>query len=203
MQVLDVMTADVFKVSPSTPIKEAAQLMFRHRVSGLPVVDEGGKLTGIITEADFLRLEVARAEADDPAPIEMVSEVMSRGVVTVGPEEGLAEAAKIMVVQDVKRLPVVDADERLLGIISRLDIVAVFTRPDEIIEDEIREDVLRRVLFVDPDAIEVTVKNGIVALSGEIGTRDEARLLEELARRLDGVMRVDNQLTWRLDDTRS
>lgn len=200
MQVLDLMTTEVIKVSPGTPIKEAAQLMFRHRVSGLPVVDDEGRLSGIITEADFLRLEVARGEADDPAPIEAVGEVMSSGVVTVGPEEGLAEAAKIMVVQDVKRLPVVDEDERLLGIISRLDIVAVFTRPDEIIEDEIREDLVRRVLFVDPDAIEVSVKGGVVTFSGEIGTRNEARLLEELARRLDGVMKVDNQLTWRLDD---
>lgn len=200
MQVLDLMTTEVIKVSPSTPIKEAAQLMFRHRVSGLPVVDDDGTLGGIITEADFLRLEVARGEADDPAPIETVGEVMSSGVVTIGPEEGLAEAAKIMVVQDVKRLPVVDDEERLLGIISRLDIVAVFTRPDEIIEDEIKEDLVRRVLFVDPDAIDVAVKGGVVTFSGEIGTRNEARLLEELARRLDGVMRVDNQLTWRLDD---
>jgi CBS domain-containing protein len=201
MQVLDLMTTEVFKVSPATPIKEAAQLMFRHRVSGLPVVDDAGRLAGIITEADFLRLEVARGEADDPKPIETVGEVMSKGVVTVGAEEGLAEAAKIMVVQDVKRLPVVDEEDRLLGIISRLDIVAVFTRPDEIIEDEIREDLVRRVLFVDPDAIEVSVQAGVVTFKGEIGTRNESRLLEELARRLDGVMRVDNQLTWRLDDT--
>lgn len=201
MQVLDLMTTEVFKVLPTTPIKEAAQLMFRHRVSGLPVVDDSSRLVGIITEADFLRLEVARGGAEEPRPIETVDEVMSSGVVTIGPEDEVAEAAKIMVVQDVKRLPVVDDDERLLGIISRLDIVAVFTRPDEIIEDEIREDLLRRVLFVDPDAIEVSVRGGVVTFRGEIGTRNEARLLEELARRLDGVMRVDNQLGWRLDDT--
>ena len=90
---------------------------------------------------------------------------MSGGVVTIGPEEALAEAAKVMVVQDVKRLPVVDDEDRLLGIISRLDIVAVFTRPDEIIEDEIREDLIRRVLFVDPDAIEVSVAGGVAHVS--------------------------------------
>jgi CBS domain-containing protein len=200
MQVLDLMTTEVVKVSPDTGIKEAAQLMFRHRVSGLPVVDDAGRVAGIITEADFLRMEVARGEAEDPKPIEKVSQVMSSGVVTIAPEEGLAEAAKIMVVQDVKRLPVVDDEGRMQGIISRLDIVAVFTRPDEIIEDEIREDLIRRVLFVDPDAIDVTVKGGVVTFKGEIGTRNEARLLEELARRLDGVMRVQNDLTWRLDD---
>ena len=68
MQVVDVMTTDVIKVSPDTGIKDAARLMFRHRVSGLPVVDADGSLSGIITEADFLRLEVARKEADEPRP---------------------------------------------------------------------------------------------------------------------------------------
>ena len=201
MQVLDLMTTEVFKVAQETPIKEAAQLMFRHRVSGLPVVDDLGRVAGIITEADFLRLEVARGEAVDPQPLETVGEFMTRGVVTIGPEVGIVEAARAMVVQDVKRLPVVDDEEHLVGIISRLDIVAVFTRPDEIIEDEIREDLVRRVLFIDPDVIDVSVSGGVATFSGEIGTRNEARLLEELARRLDGVMRVENRLTWRLDDT--
>jgi osmotically-inducible protein OsmY len=105
-----------------------------------------------------------------------------------------------MVVHDVKRLPVVVGEGRMVGIISRLDVVAAFTRPDEIIEDEIREDLLRRVLFVDPDDIDVSVADGIVTFSGQIGTRNEARLLEELARRLDGVVRVENDLGWRVDD---
>ena len=125
---------------------------------------------------------------------------MSSGVVTISADAEISEAAKMMVIQDVKRLPVVDDDNRMLGIIARLDIVAVFTRPDEVIEDEIREDLLRRVLFVDPDDFNVEVLNGVVTFSGEIGTRNEARILTELSRRLDGVMRVDNQLTWRIED---
>ena len=99
-------------------------------------------------------------------------------------------------------MTVVD-DDHLVGIISRLDIVAVFTRPNEIIEDEIREDLVRRVLSVGPDAIEVSVSGGVVAFSGEIGTRNEAGLLEELARRLDGVIRVENELSRRLDGSSS
>ncbi len=195
------MTTDVIVVRPDTPIKDAARLMFRHRVSGLPVCDESSCLVGIITEADFLRIEVAREESNDPQPIETVEQVMNRGVVTVGPEVPLADAAKMMVFQDVKRLPVVDDEDRILGIIARLDVVAAFTRPDEVIEDEIREDLVRRVLFVDPDDIEVTVVDGVVTFAGEIGTRNESRLIEELARRLDGVIKVDNKLTWRLDDS--
>nr|MDJ0952532.1 BON domain-containing protein [Acidimicrobiia bacterium] len=112
----------------------------------------------------------------------------------------VAEAARMMVINDVNRLPVTDSGGKSLGIISRLDVVAAFTRPDEIIEDEIREDLLRRVLFVDPDDINVEVANGVVTFSGEIGTRNEARLLAELGRRLDGVIKVNNLLTWRLDD---
>jgi CBS-domain-containing membrane protein len=200
MRVVDLMTTDVITVGVGTPINEAARLMFRHRVSGLPVVDEAGRVVGIITEADFLRLEVARDTADTVPPVENVGQVANRGVVTIDSDASLAEAARIMVVHDVKRLPVVDGEGRMVGIISRLDVVAAFTRPDEIIEDEIREDLLRRVLFVDPDDIDVSVAVGIVTFSGQIGTRNEARLLEELARRLDGVVRVENDLGWRVDD---
>ncbi len=200
MQVVDVMTTDVISVTPDTSINDAARLMFRNRVSGLPVCDSSSCLIGIITEADFLRLEVARQEADEVTPVETVGEVMNRTVLTIGPETPIADAARVMVVNDVNRLPVVDERSHILGIISRLDVVAVFTRPDDVIEDEIREDVIRRVLFVDPDSVGVSVSNGIVVFTGEIGTRTEARLLEELVRRLDGVVRVENGLTWRIDD---
>jgi CBS domain-containing protein len=200
MRVVDLMTADVITASPDTPIKAAARLMVRNKVSGLPVVDENTTVVGIITEADFLRLEVAREEAENPQPVERVEQVMNRSVLTINPDATVTEAARMMVVNDVNRLPVIDNNGKSLGIISRLDVVAAFTRPDEIIEDEIREDLLRRVLFVDPDDISVDVTNGIVTLSGEIGTRNEARLLAELARRLDGVVKVQTDLTWRLDD---
>ncbi|HHC07235.1 MAG TPA: CBS domain-containing protein [Actinobacteria bacterium] len=196
MKVVDLMSTDVVTVTPDTGIREAARLMVRHRVSGLPVVED--RLVGIITEADFLRLEVERQERF--RAVETVAEVMSGDVVTIAPEATLHEAAKLMADRDVKRLPVVDDEGRLLGVISRSDVVTVFTRPDDVIEDEIREDLLRRVLFVAPDTIDVSVDNGVVVLAGEIGTRTEARLLEELTRRLDGVLRVENRLRWRLDD---
>jgi CBS-domain-containing membrane protein len=208
MQVVDLMTTDVVTVAPDSPLKQAARLMFRHRVSGLPVVDDTDRLVGMITEADFLRLQVEREISAEhgfagPHPIteaERVSEVMSKGVITVDPEMSLGEAARIMTVQEIKRLPVVDDEGKLLGIISRMDIVALYTRPDEVIEDEIREDLIRRVLFVDPDGVDVRVSQGVVTLIGEIGTRTEAALMAELTRRLDGVVRVENRLGWRVDD---
>ncbi len=203
MQVVDVMTTDVIMVTPETAIKDAAQLMWRNKVSGLPVCDADGKLQGIITEADFLRIEVARQEADDVIPIESVGTVMSQPVLTIEADKSVADAARLMVINDVNRLPVVGPNAEVLGIVSRLDIVAVYTRPDDVIEDEIREDVIRRVLFVDPETIGVSVSNGVVRFTGEIGTRTEASLLTDLVRRLDAVTRVDNELTWRIDDRTS
>ncbi len=199
MQVVDLMTTDVITVSRETGIRDAARLMFRNRVSGLPVTSPEGSLIGIITEADFLRLEVERQDGATDLG-ETVGDVMSDGVVTTSPDTEVYDAAKMMTFQDIKRLPVVDDDARLLGIISRADIVSVFTRPDDVIEDEIREDLIRRVLFIDPDELDVSVTNGVVTFVGEIGTRNEARLLAELASRLDGVLHVESQLVWRLDD---
>jgi CBS domain-containing protein len=195
VNVVDLMTTDVIAVSRETGLRDAARLMFRNRVSGRPIVDEAGALVGIITEADFLKLEVERQEGTRGQG-DTVGDVMSRGVVTVPPNVEIYEAAKIMAVQEVKRLPVVDEDNRLLGVISRADIVSIFTRPDDVIEDEIREDLIRRVLFIDPDGVQVGVANGVVTLSGEVTTHSEASMLEELTNRLDGVLRVESKLTW-------
>jgi CBS domain-containing protein len=194
VNVVDLMTTDVIAVPPATGLREAARLMFRNRVSGLPIVDDDGALVGVITEADFLRFEVERQEGVRVSG-ETVGDVMSRGVVTVGPEMEIGDAAKIMAVQEIRRLPVVDENNRLLGVISRADIVSLYTRPDDVIEDEIREDLIRRVLLIDPDGIEVIVSNGVVTLGGHLATQSEARALEELANRLDGVLRVESNLT--------
>jgi CBS domain-containing protein len=200
MLVRDLMTTDVVAVGPGASIRDAARLMFRYRVSGVPVVDMDDHVLGIITEGDFLAMEIERLETG-AVPTE-VREVMSKSVKTIPPEMDVTGAARFMQAQDVKRL-VVASDGRMVGIISRFDIVSAFTRPDDLIEDEIREDLVRRVLFVDPETIEVSVVNGVVTFVGSIGTRTEARLVEELARRLDGVVDVSNQLTWRIDDTDS
>ncbi len=150
----------------------------------------------MITEADFLRLEVDRHSDGDMSTVETVGQVMTEDVMTIDPTAELSEVAAVMVKEDINRLPVVDAENRMLGIISRLDVVAAFTRPDDVIEDEIREDVLRRLMAVDLDAIDVKVDSGVVTFTGTIDTRAEAALLEELVRRLDGVLRVENRLIW-------
>jgi CBS domain-containing protein len=198
MHVRDLMTTDVVAVAPTTSIRDAARMMFRYRVSGLPVVDPEGHVLGIITEGDFLAMELRRADRGETA--EFVSEVMSHSVLSVSPDLEVMDAARYMCEHEVKRVVVIE-DGTMTGIISRFDIVAGFTRPDDLIEDEIREDLIRRVLFVDPSTVDVSVSNGVVRLFGRIGTRTEVRLMEELTRRLDGVVDVDNELEWRIDDT--
>jgi CBS domain-containing protein len=106
-----------------------------------------------------------------------------------------------MTTHGVKRLPVVTREGKLVGVISRRDVVAAFTRPDELIEDEIREDILRRLLFLDPNLLEIAVDAGVVTIAGELPTRTDTRLLEAMVQRTDGVIRAEINVTWRVDDT--
>jgi len=214
MRVRDIMTTDPIRVSADTLLKQAARLMVRHHVSGLPVVDADGGLIGIVTEGDFLRQEANRerpygaslldalfGDGVVAAPTaETVGEVMSQDLVTIGPDASIGEAARIMSQRSIKRLPVLDANGDLIGIISRADVVNAFTKPDDVIEDEVREDIVRRLLFLDPETIDVSVDDGVVALRGELENRTEVQLLEELTRRIAGVVRVDSDLTFRFDD---
>ena len=128
---------------------------------------------------------------------------MSRNPVCVDQDSDLAEAARKMTEQGIKRLPVVTPDGMLEGIISRADVMSAFARPDEVIADEIEQDVVRRIMMLDPGEIDVDVVEGIVTIRGTVPNRSDARLLEELICRLDGVVRCDSNLTWAYDDTRN
>ena len=211
MRVLDIMSIDVLTVSPEESLKAAARLMVERGVSGLPVVNAAGKLVGIITEADFLEREADRSQRrlldalmhkpDAVSEAETVGEVMSTHPVIIYPEASVTEAARVMSHHHVKRLPVVNDEGELQGIISRGDVVTVFTRPDDVIEDEIREDIIDRVLLLDGDSLEVKVADGIVRLAGALPTRTDKRLLEEMVRRIDGVVRMESDVSFEIDDT--
>lgn len=215
MRLKELMTTDIITVAPDAPLKEAARRMVEAGVSGLPVTDDSGTLMGVITEADFVANEANRRapkragllrqwlkEEDIPLHERVVRDVMTAEVTTLPPEADHAEAARTMQRKGIKRIPIVEDDERLLGIVSRSDILRAFTRPDAAILAEITDHVMREVLWIDPKLVGVTCNEGNVVLSGRLETRSDAQLLLELTRRLDGVASVQDQLTWSYDNTK-
>jgi CBS domain-containing protein len=126
---------------------------------------------------------------------------MTSPAVTVSAKAPVSAAAKLMVTHAVNRLPVVD-DDRLVGIVTRADLVRAFTRSDSEIEQEIRDDVLLETLWIDPGTVSISVVNGEIALAGEVENRTTAQLVEAYVRRVPGVVSVRSGLRWRFDDRR-
>jgi CBS domain-containing protein len=211
MRVIDVMTAEVEVAHPDWSLKQAARAMIDHGVSGLPVVADDGTVVGIITEADFVETEADRAigrrrlldtvfgEKKSRVP-STVGAVMTTSLLVVDRNTMLSEAARLMTEQNVKRLPVIDPDGHLEGIVSRGDILVAFARDDDVIADAVERGVIRRILMLDSPDVSVRVADGVVTLTGEVPTRTDARLLEELVGRVEGVIRCDSDLSWSFDD---
>lgn len=217
MRVKDLMTTDVLTVRPGTQLKDAARLLAEHRISGLPVVDEDGRVLGVLSEGDILYKEAGtsgkpglfeRLLSGPPADFELklaartVGEAMSAPAVTIGPTRPVTVAATTMIDEAVNRLPVVDDDNRLVGIVTRADLVRAFVRSDAEIEREIREDVIRRVLWLEPDMLRIEVVGGEVRLSGELETRTDAEMLPTFVQRVPGVVAVLSKLRWREENGR-
>ncbi len=188
LTVQDVMTRAVVTVAPETPFKEVAELLEAYHISAVPVVDSEG-LLGIVSEADLLD---RRGET--------AADVMSHPVQTIRPSASVAEAARLMHRRRVKRLPVTNAGGELVGIVSRSDVVKSFLRSDLAIASEIREDVLRSTLAIDPDDVQVEVDEGVVTLKGRLETSSLVKIVGRLIEAVPGVVAVHDELTYRLDD---
>lgn len=217
MKVLDLMTAEVISVRPETPLKEVARLLAEHRVSGVPVVDEEEHVVGVISEADFVDRERTAVPAktgwlprlftgeDEAREIRARLEgttagaAMSAPPTVINPHATVHEAATIMSTRKVNRLPVVE-DGRLVGIVTRADLLDAYLQSDDELRREVREDILRDTLWMDPDELDVHVLEGVVFVIGRVDRRSTAEILERLIRQLDGVIGVRCELTWDLDD---
>jgi CBS domain-containing protein len=212
MKVLEVMTTDVATTGPDALLKEAAVELVRREISGMPVVDDDRHVLGVVSETDILAKEGdARrgggflqwlVDPGDPwitARFDAVTvrDAMSTPARTITPDRPVTEAATIMLDEDVNRLPVVDADGALVGLVSRGDLVRAFARSDDEIRREIEEDVIRKVMWLNPESFEVTVNNGIVTLEGEVASAAEAELLPTFTRKVPGVVDVSSSLTHR------
>jgi CBS-domain-containing membrane protein len=209
-RVRDVMTTSVVTVDRITPYKEIARLLAEHRISGLPVLRMGRHVVGVVTEADLLdaqaktarRLRSASRRAWWPRgqqhPPLTAGELMTTPAITIGPDATIPAAARLMSTHRVRRLPVVTDDGKLLGVISRRDLLSVFLRPDEDIAADIRR-VLGDILLARPDDADVQVRNGVVTLTGTLqpaagGHTDLIPLAIKLMWDVDGVVDIVDQL---------
>jgi CBS domain-containing protein len=215
MRIKDLMTTDVLTVQTSTPLKDAAALLANHRISGLPVVDDERHVLGVLSEGDILYKEtdasgrpsfLERLLTPGNGAVELklaartVGQAMSAPALTIGPRRPVTEAATVMIEEGVNRLPVVDHNERLMGIVTRADLVRAFVRPDEAIERDIREDVIHRILWLEPEQLTITVSGGEVELTGQVETKTDAELIPVYVRRVPGVVDVTSKLRWREED---
>lgn len=213
MKVRDVMTRDVLTLRPEASLKEVARVLSGRGISGAPVVDEKGNLLGVVSEADVLAKEkgpgvregrVSRmlharpASEQAKAAASTTAEAMTAPAKTIAPWRSVAGAAEMMLEHEVNRLPVVDNAGRLVGIVTRADLVRAFARPDADLEHEIREDVLRGAMVLrDPYALDVHVAEGRVAISGVVDSRMDAESLAAAVARIPGVVDVDCTLACR------
>ncbi|MEV6481841.1 CBS domain-containing protein [Streptomyces sp. NPDC051576] len=216
-----VMTTDVVRAEIGTPFKEVAHLLATHRISGLPVVDEDDKVVGVLSETDLMM-----HQATTPEPYEIkhgsglavltpgarrqaakgrartAGDLMTAPPVTVHADDTIVRAARVMAQRHVERLPVLDEEDRLVGIVTRRDILQVFLRSDEEIRDEVMKEVLVRTLWLAPNNVDVSVTEGVVTLTGHMERKSETEIARSMTRRLDGVVDVVDELTYRLDDAR-
>jgi CBS domain-containing protein len=210
MKVKDVMTSDVVTVGPRTPLKDVGRLMVERRISGLPVVDEDGSVLGVVSEGDILVKErghlAERSLFDHLLDIESgegakhdardAADAMTWPAVTIRPDRSVPEAAAQMLDRRVNRLPVVDKNGALLGIVTRADLVRAFVREDDAIEREIREDVVLRILWNVPERFAIDVDAGEVTIEGEVSDAESAEMLVRFVERVPGVVGIRSRVTW-------
>ncbi|MFJ8441272.1 CBS domain-containing protein [Kitasatospora griseola] len=214
--VSELMTREVVTARPDTPFKEVAALFHRNDVTAVPVIDDQDRPIGMVSEADLLRKEAVLPDPEDRHPgrwlrppdqaraeAETAGGLMTSPVVTARASWNVGEAARQMDRHRVKRLPVVDEAGRLIGIVSRADLLQVFLRHDGAISEEIVHDVLGHTLRLAPGTVGVTVQDGVVTLTGRLPRRSLIPLAERLCRSVDGVVAVHQSLDWTEDDTRT
>jgi CBS domain-containing protein len=195
--VRDIMTTGVMIVRPDTPGRTIADMFGEHRVSGFPVIDSAGKVVGVVTETDLVALVAGRRRRGRGATGDATAgDLMSRPAVTVGPDDSVKTAALLMHKRRLQRLPVVDGDGRLAGIVSRSDVLSVFRRSDEDIRREVTQDVIADGFFTDPARFTVTVHNGIVTLEGAPGSAVLGADIASQVEHLEGVVAVRDRLTY-------
>ncbi|MFF9479279.1 CBS domain-containing protein [Streptomyces sp. NPDC014733] len=199
----ELMTRKVVTVRLETPFKEVARILADNAVSAVPVLDGLGRPAGMVSEADLLRKVADRSDLTGRTPLphleawereraegRTAGEFMSAPAVCAHPEWTVVEAARLMQVQNVKRLPVVDETDRLLGIVSRSDLLRVFLRRDQAIQEEISHEVVGRLARLGAAGVTAEVREGQVALHGTVADALLIPVLTRMCAGVDGVVSV-------------
>lgn len=209
--VRDIMTTHVVAVRPSASFKEIAVQLRRHRVSAFPVLDDDGTVIGVVSEADMLPKEALGEEqpavpgilsqrAQEKAEGITAADLMTSPAITVAPEDSVGYAAWLMYTRGVKRVPVTDAAGRLVGIVTRSDVLSVYERSDEEIREQILDEVIRDEFRADPARFTVTVKDGIVTMMAALESTSLGRDILARVRRVQGVVFVRDRFSYPLDE---
>ena len=212
MRVRDVMSTDVAVATTGTSLREILDVLNARAVSGLPVVDADDHVLGVVSQADILASTASRPDSSLIADVltegtrsgptsvpSTAGEAMSSPAHVIDENSPVAQAAAQMLDHGIKRLPVVRAGI-LVGIVTRSDLLQAFTRSDEEIAREVREEILGRLLGHSPMEVAVHVERGIVALCGQVDTRSEAEVIEGLVLRVPSVVSVRASIDWKTDD---
>ena len=209
--VKDVMTTQVVWVEHDTPFAAIAASLRQFRVSAFPVLDDDGRVIGVVSESDLLaKLALDGGEGGMPGMITGIlrqhemekargitaEDLMTSPAAMVSPDDTVEHAARLMYVRRVKRLPVIDADGRLAGIVSRADVLAVYGREDVEIGEEIRNDIAVCESPADAELFDVSVTDGVVTLSGRPRTCTQGHDVVRRARHVQGVVAVRDRLTY-------
>jgi CBS domain-containing protein len=217
-RVRDVMTKKVVTVDRLSPFSEIVRLLTEHRISGVPVLMMGRHVAGVVSEADLLKLEdeeVRRARAEEQATADRwhgprrkphwglsAGALMTSPALTINPDATIPRAARVMTTHHIRRLPVVDEDGKLIGIVTRRDLLSVFLRPDDEVAERVRE-LLDSVLPADPGSVTATVRDGVVILTGNVEAPEDRELIPMAIRLIwdvDGVIDVSNRLGEQVSD---
>ena len=189
MNVRDVMSTRVVTVGPDVPLKQVATLLVRNRIGGMPVVDDEGHVLGIVTESD---LQPTR-EGAPLHPVRSAADVMTRPVITLTEDDAVTQAARVLQRHRVKRAPVL-RNGVLVGVITRSDLLRPYLRTDSEIRADVEQALLGDGLGLTRDRLEVWVEEGVVHLHGLVVDRRQRAVTVRLARGVDGVIDVHDQL---------
>ncbi|WP_043714606.1 CBS domain-containing protein [Kutzneria sp. 744] len=204
-EISTVMTTDVSVVHSDTPFKDIVALLAERRISGVPVLGRDSSVVGIVSETDLLH---GTKEEHKPFwaggrhgynPHSVAAEMMTTPAVCVHPDTTVAHAAKLLAEEGVHRLPVTDTEGRLVGIVSRRDVLGVFLRSDHDLREEILREIFGRTLWMDPSEVSVEVQSGVATLRGQVETKALVEIAATLTRGVDGVVDVHNHLTYAHD----